>query len=124
MSAKEIIFGWPDRALHPNERVHWSKKAVSAKAARRTAFLLAFEAGWKNVQWPEGRLHLWITFFPPDRRRRDDDGLLTSFKPFRDGIADLIGIDDNRFVSHPLVSEEIRVPGQMVVRITGGPDAD
>lgn len=70
---------------------------------------------------PEGRLHLWIDFYPPDKRKRDDDGLLASFKPFRDGIADAMRIDDNRFVSHPYVKDEVVRGGEVRVRITGGP---
>ena len=49
--------------------------------------------------------------------------MLARFKPYRDGIADALGIDDKRFISHPLVSTEVRKGGQVVVRITGGPEA-
>lgn len=64
-----------------------------------------------------------MDFYPPDKRRRDDDGLLSSMKAARDGIADALGIDDHRFVSHPYVKEEVRKGGAVVVRITGGPAA-
>ena len=55
----------------------------------------------------EGRLHLWIDFYPPDRRARDDDNMIASFKSGRDGIADALGIDDKRFICHPFVSDQI-----------------
>lgn len=69
---------------------------------------------------PEGRLHLWMDFYAPDRRRRDDDGLLASMKAARDGIADALAIDDARFVSHPMIRDEVCRGGKVVVRLTGG----
>jgi crossover junction endodeoxyribonuclease RusA len=118
---KELVLPWPDRRLHPNARVHWKAKSPVTKAARSTAHLLALEAGWHRVELPAGKLHVWIDFYPPDRRRRDDDGLLASMKAARDGIADALKVDDNRFVSHPQLMDEVRPGGQVVVRITGSP---
>ena len=43
-------------------------------------------------------------------------------KAARDGIADALGVDDSRFVSHPLVKDDVRKGGQVVIKITGGPD--
>jgi len=79
-------------------------------------------AGWHRAEWPDGRLHLWITFYPPTRRLPDDDNMLSRFKPWRDGIADAMGIDDKRFVSHPFVSDEVRKGGVVRVRLSSGPD--
>ena len=76
-------------------------------------------AGWHLAELPEGRLHLWITFYPPTKRLPDDDNMLSRFKPWRDGIADAMGIDDKRFVSHPFVSDEVRKGGAVRVRLTG-----
>lgn len=113
---------WPSRLLHPNSRVHWAQRAKATKAARYAAFVAARAIGWTNESVPsEGRLSLWIDFYPPDRRRRDDDGLLASVKAARDGIADALGIDDRRFVSHPMLRDEVRRGGEVVVTITGGP---
>lgn len=53
----------------------------------------------------------------------DDDNLLLRFKAYRDGIAQVLGIDDRRFISHPVVHEERRPGGQVVVRITGRSEA-
>lgn len=49
--------------------------------------------------------------------------MLGRFKAYRDGIAQVLGIDEKRFVSHPLVSSERRPGGQVVVRIRGRPSA-
>lgn len=119
---KELTLPWPDRKLHPNARTHWAAKAKATKAARYQAWLYAMAINWQAITLPEGRLHLWMDFYPPDKRRRDDDGLLSSMKAARDGIADALGIDDNRFVSHPYVKDEVRKGGEVVIRITGGPD--
>lgn len=116
---KPLTLPWPDKALSPNARVHWSKRAKAAKSARSAARLLAMAERWSGGGLPEGRLHLWITFHRPTRRKYDDDNLLARFKPMRDGLAEALGIDDARFVSHPFVSDEVRPGGEVVVRITG-----
>ena len=120
---RELILPWPDRALHPNSRGHWSKRAKAAKAPKASAHLIALEAGWHLEQLPDGRLHVWIDGYATDRRRRDADGLLSSLKPALDGIADALGVDDRRFVPHPWVKDEVRKGGEVRVRITGGPEA-
>ncbi|HHA2878405.1 TPA: hypothetical protein ACOFC6_002251 [Stenotrophomonas maltophilia] len=117
---KELILPWPHKDLSPNGRVHWSARAKAAKKARAQAYILAV-AGGCNLWKSEGRLHLYITFHPPTKLLPDDDNMLARFKPYRDGIADALGIDDKRFISHPLVSTEVRKGGQVVVRITAGP---
>lgn len=117
----ELTLPWPNRLLHPNSRPHWRQKAAATKAARQTALLLAVNAGWRGAELPEGRLHMWLDFFPPDRRRRDDDGLLASFKAARDGLAEALQIDDSRFVSHPMLRDEVRHGGEVHVRIAGAP---
>lgn len=115
---RELILPWPHKDLSPNGRVHWARKAKAAKAARYQAGLAAISAGWQGVALPAGRVHLQIDFYPPTRRLPDDDNMLARFKPARDGIADVLGIDDKRFQSHPCVHDEVRKGGQVVVRIT------
>jgi len=114
----KIILPWPPNQLSPNARVHWSVKSKHAKAYRETCFALCREAKLVKPE-TEGRLHLWLTFVPPDRRHRDDDNLVASFKNGRDGIADALGIDDRRFVCHPFVSDEIG--GFVKFAVTTGP---
>ena len=118
----ELVLPWPSRDLHPNSRVFWAVKAKAAKAARRDGCIIALAAGW-NTKWPEGTLHVWIDGYPKDRRHRDADGLLTSMKPWLDGVADAMGVNDHRFVPHPWVKDEIRKCGEVRLRITGGPEA-
>jgi hypothetical protein len=121
---KDLILPWPSKDLSPNARVHWSKRRRAAAAGKQTAYLLALDAGWKGQPLPPGRLHLWIDFYQqPYKVVPDDDNLLGRFKAYRDGIAAALGIDDKRFVSHPMTHEERREGGQVVVRLSGGPEA-
>ena len=83
---------WPAPILFPNakKRHHWSKVGKAAKLARNYAWAIAQQAKAK------GRI-LEVQFYPPDRRNRDDDGMIGAFKHYRDGIADATGIDDRHF---------------------------
>jgi hypothetical protein len=118
----ELILPWPARELHPNARVHWSKRAKFAKRARAQAYILARQA-LRGIEWPEGKLHIWIDGYAKDRRERDLDGFLSSLKPTLDGIADAAGVNDSRFVPHPWIKDEVRKPAEVRIRITGGPGA-
>lgn len=115
-----IVFPWPPPQLSPNARLHWSKKAKAVKAYRIACMVLARNAGVK-AGW-EGKIHLWVNFYPPDRRRYDDDGIFSRFKAGRDGIADAMGVDDHRFCYRPFLSDEVRPGGEVVVTITDGPE--
>lgn len=119
----KIKLPWPPRECSPNARVHWSKKSKAARANRDSCFkIAAFEHKLKALI-PEnyvGKFHLFIDFFPPDRRRRDDDNLLSMFKSSRDGLADAMGVDDKQFISHPFIKDDIG--GYVMVTITDSPE--
>jgi len=85
---------WPPRDCHPNARVHWSKRARATKIARTDAAWWAQAAGAKALRKAKA-LNVCLTFFPPDNRRRDVDGMLSNSKPLIDGIADVVGVDDS-----------------------------
>lgn len=108
-----IILPWPDKRLSPNARPHWGAKARAAKSARHAGYFAA-KAAKASITW-EGDIHAFITFYPPDRRGRDDDNLIASFKSYRDGIADALGIDDKRIRIHPVLADEIRTGGAVEV---------
>ena len=112
-----IELPWPPKELSPNARVHWTKKAKAAKAYRAECYMLAKAAG---VKVPPGqRVALMIEFIPPDRRARDDDNCLASFKAGRDGIADALGVDDRRFVTSLWLADEPVYGGAVRVTIGG-----
>jgi crossover junction endodeoxyribonuclease RusA len=105
---------WPSNQLSPNARVHWAKRAGAVRLARSEAERIA-----KGHCRPlEGRILFVLEFFPPDRRRYDDDGLLARMKSARDGIADALGVDDRRFVTQFSVSETIVKGGKVSVTIS------
>lgn len=111
-----IILLWPDKSLHPNSRPHWAQKAKAAKAARERAGWVTKAAKWKVTG--DGTVMLKITFRPPDKRKRDLDGMLSSCKAYNDGIADALGINDNRFRFTLDIGEPVK-GGQVCVEIDG-----
>lgn len=85
-----IRFPWPPKELSPNARK--DRRAISGLRKRyRTA--CAWEARLKGAM-AEDQSVLAITFCPPDKRRRDLDNMLASFKAGIDGITDATGVDD------------------------------
>lgn len=119
----EIILPYTPAKLNPNR----SKTLTSFEYARefkkykQQAFFLTKEAlGGKPA--PDcsqlESLPLYLTFYPPDRRKRDDDNMIASFKAGRDGIAQALGIDDNLFhIQKPQLGEPVRPNGQIRVQI-------
>ena len=61
-------------------------------------------------------LALRVTFQPPNRIRRDDDGMIGAFKHLRDGIADALGMDDRLFRPEYHFAEP-KKPGAVFVEI-------
>jgi|GEM_PF-292933 len=112
-----IVLPWPPKELSPNARVHWAKKSKAAKKYRTECFLLAKKAGIAAPQ--SGEITFALEFVAPDRRKRDDDNLLASCKAMRDGVADALGIDDNRFITQLRISRETVKGGEVRVRIQG-----
>lgn len=83
---------WPPKELGPNakRRKHWRVYQPIAKQYRFDCFIIV------KAKRLRGTL-LSITFCPPDRRKRDDDGMIGAFKAGRDGVADALGCDDHTF---------------------------
>lgn len=112
-----IELPWPNRDLHPNTRVHWARKAKATKQARSDAAYIALSSGVRTHDYAGAKeLGVTLVFIPPDNRRRDTDGMIGSIKPYCDGIADVIGVDDAKWVLS-LRREEPRKPGFVRVEI-------
>jgi len=105
---------WPPKELSPNfkRRKHWSAYREPTKRYRHDCWALAKESRL-GVAAGDVPVLLAITFYPPDRRRRDDDGMIGAFKAGRDGLADALGVDDNLFRPTYRIAEP--VPGGKVV---------
>jgi crossover junction endodeoxyribonuclease RusA len=113
----ELVFAWPPSVLNPNQRAHWSMKSRAAKAYRHDCWARTKAA---NITLPDNeKLALWIDFYPPDKRHRDDDNMIAAFKSGRDGLAEALGVNDKRFRIFPQVMDKIG--GMVKVRITDVP---
>lgn len=112
----KLILPWPPKELNPNATGHWSKRAKAAKSYRHACRIITFASG---IKAPEGRVLLVLEFVPPNRQRRDDDNLVACFKAGRDGIADALGIDDNRFTTQFSLRAEPVKDGAVIVEIRG-----
>ena len=114
----QVTLPWFPPELNPNKRVHWAVKAKAVKQYRHACWALCVQAGLTSIPW-DGDVHLWIDFYPPNRRGWDDDNCNSAFKAGRDGMADALKVNDKRFKSHPDLKTEIG--GMVKVTITPGP---
>lgn len=112
----QITFGWPSKHLSPNARVHWAVRSKKAKEYRAACYVNALAAK-PLIDW-DGDIHLWIDYYPPDRRARDQDNMISSSKALFDGLADALKVNDKRFRLHPYVRKE--VGGMIKITITRG----
>lgn len=112
-------FPWPPSELSPNARVHWAQLARVKKKYRETCYLLALTHGARTAITWGGSIHAVMEFYPPNRRKRDDDNLMAMFKSGRDGLADALEVNDNRFRVHPQLMDE--TGGKVVVKLMESP---
>lgn len=112
-----IVLPWPNAGLSPNARLHWKPKADLKAAARADAAkeVLAQVPPCDRYRLRQAEvIPVTITFYPPDKRHRDDDNMIGSFKAARDGIADALGVNDRRFRPHYFFAEPEK-PGRITV---------
>jgi crossover junction endodeoxyribonuclease RusA len=84
------IPGLPPSACSPNARVHWAVKARSANSWGSTVFYCAVDARnrtgepsrWKDLDGAR----VAVTFVLTNKRRRDLDNLIASFKSGLDAL--------------------------------------
>lgn len=90
-----VMLPWPPKALSPNSRKHWRAVAKAKAAYRAACATQAVVQGAKRISAEKLAVHL--EFHPPDKRRRDMDNMIASMKSGLDGLADVLGVDDNRW---------------------------
>lgn len=100
-----VVLPWPPSILSPNSRQHWAQKARATKTYRHACWALTKQANIRTI--PAGRVSVLLEFVPPDRRHRDRDNMLAAMKSGLDGLADALGINDNRFELTIRVADEI-----------------
>lgn len=106
---------WPPKELSPNFSGMFRAKLRAKKSYRQACWAAALEAKLKAPA--SDKIALKIEFFPPDRRSRDDDNLIASFKHGRDGIALAVKVDDRRFRTIPTFHTEIVPGGEIIVTL-------
>lgn len=111
---------WPPRQVWPNFRQsnHWRKYHKQIAGQRQSAWALTLIAMRVAVFVIDhlNPIAMQVEFYPPDKRSRDDDGMIGAFKSARDGIADALKVDDKMF--RPTYSyHEPEKPGRIVVTI-------
>lgn len=99
----KIVFPFPDSKVFPNAKraVHWTRYR-KVEASQRELGFFTTKAATKNYERfllaeDNEKITIKVSIYPPDNRRRDDDGMIGAFKHLRDGMADALGTDDYRF---------------------------
>lgn len=116
MKEANFFLPWPDKKLSANARQHWASLALAKKKARLAAHWAILEAGIGQIKADE--LHVKLTFYPPDRRRRDADNCLFCEKSRLDALSDVVGIDDSRFIITFSMAGTIEKNGLVKVELT------
>lgn len=90
-----IVLPFPSSILSGHsEHVKWAKSTATKK--HRAAAREATEAVRVTVP-DEGDIRIHVRFVPPDRRG-DRVNFPNRMKPYFDGIADALGVNDSRFL--------------------------
>ena len=91
----EIILPWPPADLSGHNTGHWRSKSPIVAKHRLWAFT-ATKAARPFVP-VAGDIGISVTFYPPDNRS-DRINYWNRCKPYFDGIAEAMGVNDARFV--------------------------
>lgn len=106
-----IELPYPLPELNPNRKCHWAMKARAAASYKRTchAMLMAYRHKLKGME------DFVITFRPPDRRGRDLDNAVASFKAGFDALSIVTSVND-RFYSWDAVMGEPTPGGAVIIK--------
>ena len=91
-----IELPWPPKELSGHHDVHWRVLQPIKKKHREWAFKATLAA--PTIDLPAtGDIRVSATFYPPDRRT-DRVNMPSRLKPYWDGIADALKVNDRRFL--------------------------
>lgn len=96
VSTKPLNLPWPPSSLSGHANGHWRDKSKVTKTHRRIAYGLTLDAGWRHKPIPSGDIKFCVTLTPPDNRS-DRLNYINRLKPYYDGIAEALGVNDKRF---------------------------
>ena len=116
-----VVLPWPDKRLSPNSRAHWADKVRPKAYARLDAKIATmgaagFHAAKEAFAQSDGPIPFKVTFYPPDKRHRDDDNMIGSIKSARDGVAQALNVNDRRFRSSYTIAEPCK-PGRVEIEM-------
>lgn len=116
-----LRLSFPSKDLSPNAGSPWGKgsairRTKAAKKAKKEAWAVGLKHGIKNM--PKAPEYIvTCTFYPPGNYHYDKDGLQARMKPYLDGIADAMGVDDVTFTPGEPVIEKATKGGCVLVHI-------
>jgi len=113
-----VALPFPPSSLNPNGRNHWAALAKAKKIYRAECQMLAVSERNKYAFSADPKPRVVITFFPPNRRKRDRDNMIAAFKSGQDGVADAIGVDDYYWITSYGFEEPVK-GGRVEVRFLG-----
>lgn len=108
-----IRLPFPPSSLSGHANGAWYGKAGLVKKHRTWAQGATLEA--RPIVPPIGDIILRVLFVPPNRRG-DRTNFANRMKPYYDGIADALRVNDSRFVPHYTYAEPDK-PGRVEIRI-------
>jgi hypothetical protein len=111
-----IELPFPPASLSGHNKGHWHARSGIVAKHRKWAALATIAA---HARAPErGDIPVSVTFYPPDRRG-DRVNFPNRMKPYFDGIADALKVNDNRFLPAFHFAEPVKV-GKVAILIGGG----
>ena len=122
MKIAKLVLPWVRMSdLGGNSRLHWRAKAKLVKNQRGMATAVAYDAALhlkRNLIPAEGPIYYTLTCCPPSGTvYPDDDNLIKSQKGARDAIANVLGVDDNRFKIRGVLNGERSKDGGVIFEI-------
>lgn len=120
VAAGTILLPWPPSSLSGHANGHWRPKHTVTAAHRRWAHIATLEVADTLSPQPErGDIRIHVSFVPPNRRG-DRTNFPNRLKPYFDGIADALALNDRRFLpsyeyaepEHPGRVEVVLCPAQ------------
>ena len=95
--AMKLDLPWPPKELSPNARVHWAKLSHVKKKYKNDCMWICKGAKINHAVHNYVFVMLHIKFCPPDKRLRDTDNCIASFKAGQDGLAEALGVNAKIF---------------------------
>lgn len=100
-----IVLPFPPSSLSGHAKGNWHGK--SGVTAKHRAWAKSATLAAKAVAPADGDIRVIVTFYPPNRRG-DRVNFPNRMKPYFDGIADALKVNDSRFVPSYHFAEPVK----------------